>query len=756
MLNSKPLIRFDGTKLILVENELPSNPVKILSIIGKARMGKSSFLNAFISKYAGKNTTVFTTQDGDDHCTLGIDYYYIPEENLLLLDSQGLAHENASHDPSLLLFIYLVSNIVIFNESTMLQNSALKLIEPICTFTQYLDMDTCEKPSLIFRISDAKRGSDIHKTLEKLMAHHNDQYNSIRESVENVFAQPVKIIKTEYPQTADDALLSSNDYMGLLCIKENGFDTAIRSIIDDISAAVPRQSLLRIPGYIDNINNNEQININKLDIVALTHNNDILTWLNKVPAELKSEIEVDGTQTMYEKNVVTRQSAVKALKTDFTKRFKNITETIKKEHKTKLDAELDGPIERAKISSDAKAREFLLKNGLESLMTPKLIGAITDAGITDSASNPQLLTGYLGAYQGFQKAIQHLYEPIRNAYDKMINSMYEEVNKNLEKAREVSRVQRELVQDKCKVTLESFDAWLLEEITGRDNSIVFEKNSDIYSGYRKQKIDEVMNFIVANVKKQDVLINVITGNKMEATLINSSTGEVNTKYELIADIYLEFVRQMNLYPLKESGIDDFLIDKKEGILKGSLLLDPIMAKKIYLINPEIKFVYDPILLKTFVQDTQGLAKSEMPFMTLHTWVSVYEPFYKRAMDNLIADAVCQRKKTFRDFVDEIPDEGNIIKIGTHPSTMYEMNVCELLIQEMKKVFCRMTVIEFEFPTEFVYHAEEEAEEELVEVNIDSILTPEPLTQKTATDQKVKKIVQHQSKYYNYMLPATRA
>ena len=116
MLKSSPLIRFDGTKLLLADNALPSTPVKIVSIIGKARMGKSTFLNAFISKYTGKNSTVFTTQDGDDHCTLGIDYYYIPEKNLLLLDSQGLAHENACHDPSLLLFIYLVSNIVIFNE----------------------------------------------------------------------------------------------------------------------------------------------------------------------------------------------------------------------------------------------------------------------------------------------------------------------------------------------------------------------------------------------------------------------------------------------------------------------------------------------------------------------------------------------------------------------------------------------------------------------------------------------------------------
>ena len=400
MLKSSPLIRFDGTKLLLVENELPTTPVKIISIIGKARMGKSSFLNAFISKYSGKNTTIFTTQDGDDHCTLGIDYYYIPEHNLLLLDSQGLAHENASHDPSLLLFIYLVSNIIIFNESTMLQNSALKLIEPICTFTQYLDMDTCEKPSLIFRISDAKRGSDIHKTLEKLMAHHNDQYNSIRESVENVFAQPVKIIKTEYPQKAEDSLLSSNDYMGLLSVKENGFDSAITSVMEDISAVVPRENILTsIPGYIDSINNNEQININKLDIVALTHNNDILTWLNKVSADLKSEIEVDGTQEMYEKNVVSRQAAVKKVKTEFTKRFKNITETIKKEHKAKLDAELDGPIERAKINSEKKAREYLAKYDVDSLLKPQPLGTIPDAGRTDIRQNSYVLSSYLSSYQ---------------------------------------------------------------------------------------------------------------------------------------------------------------------------------------------------------------------------------------------------------------------------------------------------------------------------------------------------------------------
>jgi hypothetical protein len=701
MLHSKPLIRFDGTKLLLVENDLPTTPVKILSIIGKARMGKSSFLNAFVSKYAGKNTTVFTTQEGDDHCTLGIDYYYIPEKNLLLLDSQGLAHENASHDPSLLLFIYLVSNIVIFNESTMLQNSALKLIEPICTFTQYLDMDTCEKPSLIFRISDAKRGSDIHKTLEKLMAHHNDQYNSIRESVENVFAQPVKIIKTEYPQKADDSLLSSNDYIGLLSVKDNGFDSAISSIIEDISASVPRENILTsIPGYIDSINNNEQININKLDIVALTHNNDILMWLNKVPAELKSEIEVDGTQEMYEKNVVSRQAAVKKVKTEFTKRFKNITETIKKEHKAKLDAELDGPIERAKAISEKKAREHLAKCGVDSLLMPQPLGTIPDAGLTDIQSNPYLLTSYLSAYQRFQKAVQHIYEPVRMIYEKIINSMYEEVNKKLEKAREISQEQRSAVEEKCKEILEAFDGWLIDEINGCDNSIVFEKNSDIYTKYRKQKIDEVVEFIGTTVKRQNIAIHIISGNKLETTFTEAGTSSVDTKYELIAHIYAQFIHQLNVHPSKESGVGDFLNEKKEEILKGMLIMNPTVSNKIYVTNPDIQFVYDSILLKTCILDKLGLSKTEMPFMTVQTWRSVYEPMYKKAMENLIMDGICNSKKTFCDFIIETPEEGvNITKVGTNPSTMYEMIVCKKIMTEMKKIFCMMTANEEVFPKE---------------------------------------------------------
>ena len=695
MLQSKPLIRFDGPKLVLVENDLPKKPMKVLSIIGKARMGKSTFLNTFITHYTGENTIIFTTQDGDDHCTLGINYYYIPEHNLLLLDSQGLAHENSSHDPSLLLFIYLMSNIIIFNESTMLQNPALRLIEPICTFTQYLDPDTLEKPSLIFRISDAKKGSDINKTLAKLMTPHPDQYNSIRESIDNIFAQPVKIIKTEHPSSNDEAFLAVNDYTGLRSLPENGFDNAIKTIVVDINSATAR-NILNLSGYVDNINNNEHITINKLDIVALTHNNDLLTWLNKVPPELKTEIDVNGTQEAFEKNVVTRQEAVKKLKSDFLKRFRAISDTIKKEPKAQLYAEIDGPIKRAIAASEEKAKNLAEAVGFNDLMKPKYLGTIADAGTTKDSF--PLVSHHLGMYQRFQKAIAHLFQPVLNMYEAIIDSMYVELHEKIAKAKDIADKQRNLVQKKANSILEGFDKWLMEKINERDSSIVFEKNADIYNHYRNLKVVEFEAFIIKTVKKQDVTMTVIDGNKLSASIIESP-GQVNTKYELIADIYSDFVNTINTFPIKESGFDEFLVETKENFLMNKIIMNPSTAKKLYLTNPEINFISDLNLLNsciTYNKTSVGIHY----ILSLKTWTEVYEPMYVKAMENLVEDGLCTPTKTFRDFFSVEPHIENLLKVVNKCPTRYDENICDLLHNEMKKVFCRMTVNGFLFPTEF--------------------------------------------------------
>lgn len=683
-LESKPLIHFDGTKLKLVAENLPSTPVKIISIIGKARMGKSSFLNALVSKYRQGNYNIFTTQQGIEHCTLGIDYCYIPEKNIMILDSQGLAHGDARHDPALLLFIYLVSNVVVFNDSRMLQNEALRLIEPICTFTQYIDLDTYEKPSLVFRISDGDEIKDAKQNLMNAMAHHDDQYNSIRESIENVFATPLTLLTTDTPSKEERNLLASHEYLELLSRKDNLFDAAITEIMSMVDGLEIRQDIItKIPEFVGSINNNEQIKIEKLDIVSLTHNNDILQWLNKVPAELKTEIKVDGTQASYEQNVVTRQAAVKKLKTDFTKKFKAVSDTIKKPHKAALVAELDKPIEKAKAESEALAMKILKANNLTGLEANQPLGNIPDAGITKD--DGVLLQTHLGTYQRFLKACASVYEPIRTAYEKWVSDINSEMVKAVEKSRKNSSAQREKVEDYANELLGSFDDWVTEKIAMMEETkILLETNSNLMTSWRKQKIVELETFICDTVKREDLFLTLSSG-ALTYTRVFATTP-VTPSYQLVSDIYQSFLISLQDLPTKD--ILEILLEKKEQLLEHKLFPSVDIAQKICTANPEITFMFDAHLLGRLVAETTHPTKfgsCQVAYMSLRTWKNSYEPLFIKAINTLIADGMCVKDDTYKNYT------------STKTRTMYQDIVYRAMLTEIEKEFCRLTVKGTVFP-----------------------------------------------------------
>ena len=103
----------------------------------------------------------------------------------------------------------------------------------------------------------------------------------------------------------------------------------------------------------------------------------------------------------------------------------------------------------------------------------------------------------------------------------------------------ISQQQREAVKEKCKEVLETFDGWLMDEINGCDTSIIFEKNADIYTKYRKQRMDEVVGFIIGTVKKQNIHMNIITTNKLKKVGYNHFTLclYLNKNIYIDADIF---------------------------------------------------------------------------------------------------------------------------------------------------------------------------------------------------------------------------
>lgn len=129
---------FENYNLIVKVTDLPINdkPLYVLSIIGKARTGKSTLLNCIISHLKNESETIFMTSNTDEHCTHGIDYHVLELQDkiYLILDVQGIKYHDSSLDAKMILFVYLISNIIIFNEKNIISNATLNSLQPLSTF----------------------------------------------------------------------------------------------------------------------------------------------------------------------------------------------------------------------------------------------------------------------------------------------------------------------------------------------------------------------------------------------------------------------------------------------------------------------------------------------------------------------------------------------------------------------------------------------------------------------------------------------
>jgi ribosome biogenesis GTPase A len=186
-------ISINNSNLTINNLNLPKNKdIFVLSIIGKARTGKSSLLNCLISSIISNTTTttnLFQTSDSDEHCTHGVDACYIEYDNkiIVILDVQGIEYHDSSLDTKMLLIIYLISNLIIFNEKNLISNATLQSLLPLTTFISCLELSSFNKPDILFRISDCDLTLEPMEHLNKTLKKRKDQYQNIRETIYELF-----------------------------------------------------------------------------------------------------------------------------------------------------------------------------------------------------------------------------------------------------------------------------------------------------------------------------------------------------------------------------------------------------------------------------------------------------------------------------------------------------------------------------------------------------------------------------------------
>jgi hypothetical protein len=640
---SSSLVKIVNKRLTLSGTlRIPENDnIRIISILGKARMGKSTFLNSIVywlqgdtEAAKGEFTPPFATQDDDNHCTRGIDYYYSKSKSILLLDCQGLALEDSSHDPMLLLFTYLISDRIIFNERMMLQNEALKLMEPICAFMNYIETDDFEKPRLFFRISDSNNMStDPAINLKKVMARYNDQYQSIRDSVAHLFQPDIGIIKTDMLDRKTKAAVQNGSYAELFEEEGLGFTKAVETLFADLPKGRPAKAWLKeVPKYVENINNNEKITIDKLDVVTMNAQLEILNWnKDNIPPELFTPIIVDGLQATYDLKVEPRKAAKQKYLNAFTRRFKTIADSIKDKYYKELNDQLSAPIKEAERMSEELAEAGLKQHVINAKADRQF--SIDNTSSYFTHQNQAWIKGHFGGFTTLRSAMERYVEPVRTKYESWMKTQEAEFNRFLSVCQESETTQLEQMKEWCSQVEESY----LDDATE-----MIEKMERIpYQGRNNVGMVTVPTPWIVNHVKDVMKEKARIGVNFTPLKINVAfkSGNLIATIEKLPEVKGEPTHELfkPVWDASNAGIADFMKDgnnfaeivmaRKEEILMGKWFVD--INYPVHNV-PEIQFIH----IGNFGPFT-NCART----MSLKTYQASYESIMRDVRDTLYKEGM---------------------------------------------------------------------------------------------------------------------
>ena len=344
----KKLISIKDNNIVL-NNDFTKldKPLKIISFLGNARIGKSTLLNCYVSNKFKKNTKIFNTSKSlEQHCTSGIDMLCIEMSNynLILLDVQGLDLNDSKDDCKLMLFIYMISNLIIFNPKTILDNTVLSSLQSLTSIITYIpDIESKTiKPSLLFRPRDIDQDSDYNpvKNLKDMLSDVSDQYSNVRESIKKLFTN-IECKPTLYLDKKEKSLLSKDNFIEFMNESSNGFQSFcsyLDRMIENISERSSDNFNDRVQDLISKINSNKNIDYTKFDITMKEAEYDIKEWIFYEINKTKYDaiMKTDGTQENYKTIIKPRIDYRDYILSNFDKRFEKTTPKIRDKFRNEI------------------------------------------------------------------------------------------------------------------------------------------------------------------------------------------------------------------------------------------------------------------------------------------------------------------------------------------------------------------------------------------------------------------------------------
>jgi len=295
-------IKDDKLELEVNLEHVNINKYFIISMIGCARIGKSTYINAFLTFLLKRNVNIAKTSTSFQHCTTGIDYIYVPYEDitLIILDSQGLNYDDSKYDDKILTFLYSVSNIMVYHCNNIIDNQTLSALTSLCIVSNYIGDKMTVKPKLFFRIRDYSLEAKPEEFLHNTFLEKHDQYDGVRKAIKNLFP----IIGAFHTESLNRATLRSlngeKHYQGILDTDEYKFVSSFNILIGEFGECFNTFNYDKIPIIINNINTGTNLSCVDYDYYTLLvnakfteHWDSIDPYVHTPIVPSKYQIEID-------------------------------------------------------------------------------------------------------------------------------------------------------------------------------------------------------------------------------------------------------------------------------------------------------------------------------------------------------------------------------------------------------------------------------------------------------------------------------
>lgn len=375
--NVEKLVQIDvNDQLIIKSTELLNsyNPCIVISMIGTARVGKSTFINAFLSYLLNDNTPIVKTTSSSTHCTLGIDLIkctcstHTDNFDLIILDCQGLMYEDSKSDDKLLAIIYLLSGIVVYHDVGIINNQTLNTLTPLCLVMDYIkNIELEKKPILFFRMRDYNLDSNPTDIINATFTKRDDQYDKVRGAIQHLFPQ-INTICTEPIGKKDLNLLKNNEYLKV--IDDSGFSNSFEILIANIMDLIvqPNKSNessnninAKLSNIVRNINQNEKITWENYDYYTLLIEKRFSEFYKNIPKYLFEPIEPDHLELTFQTST-NKLEQIYELIENFRLIFSNVESTLIINQINKFNIELIKPIEQVQLNIFQLAEDYIDSN----------------------------------------------------------------------------------------------------------------------------------------------------------------------------------------------------------------------------------------------------------------------------------------------------------------------------------------------------------------------------------------------------------